>query len=245
MTGILDRVANGFVQAHPRRFRPASPQEFFALRLAGRLNDAGAVRHYVELCDRRPEGELLSAYRRAAVSGSDDLARTFHLLLEHHHHGAAPKRRDLAAIRIERRAIAIASFTGERLKYPPIARQLSSDSDKALGSAAIFVDHFRDKCAFDNTVLELLPQDSEAQRSQLAKIVTEVLIQRQTAIWQYPKAEVLAAYGNPPLDSRREVREVMSAMWPQINGGFGSDFIRNALALGLYCQVEQLFSLEN
>jgi hypothetical protein len=40
----------------------------------------------------------------------------------------------LAAIRIERRAVAVAILDGEHLAAPPQVRQLSSNSDKALGT---------------------------------------------------------------------------------------------------------------
>jgi hypothetical protein len=244
MTGILDRVARSSSSTLKTQFRPASPQHFVALRLAHRLNDTGAAHHYVELCDRHPEGALLTAYRRAMTSGSHDLARTFHAVLERvGTNGNGVPNGHLAAIRIERRAIAVAIFNGYRLEYPPIARQLSSDPNKALGSAAMFIDHIRNKCSFTNAAFEALPDGYEAQRSQLAKIVTDVLIQRQVAIWRFAKAEVLAAFGHPPLRFRNQVREVISAMWPEVNGSFGSPLIKDALALGLYCQVEHLFSL--
>jgi hypothetical protein len=178
-------------------------------------------------------------------SGSHDLPRRFHTALERvDKNGKGLPHRDLAAIRIERRAIAVAIFSGDQLKYPPVARQLSSDPAKALGSAAMFIHHIRDKCSFNNSAIEMLPSGYEAQRSHLAQIVTEVLIERQVAIWQFAKREVLTAFGHPPLRFRNEVREVMSAMWPEVNGGFGSPLIRDALALGLYCQVEHLLSLE-
>lgn len=244
MTGILDQIAGSAFAARKTQFRPASPRHFVALRLAHRLNDTASIHHYVELCDVHTEGALLTAYQRAMAGGSQNLAQSFHAALE----GGGSNGNGLihgrvAAIRIERRAVAVAIFNGYRLEYPPIARQLSSDPNKALGSAAMFIDHIRDKCPFTNAALEILP-DSDAQRSQLAKIVASVLTQWQVAIWRFAKPEVLAAFGHPPLRFRNQVREVISAMWPEVNGSFGSPLINDALALGLYCQVEHLLSLE-
>lgn len=247
MTGILDRVARSSAPALKTQFRPATAEHFVALRLAQRLNDAAAAHHYAELSDRYLEGQLLTAYRRTKASGSHDLARTFHVELERlgNHGGNGVSHKQLAAIRIERRAIAVAIFDGERLKYPPIARQLSSDPDKALGSAARFINRLHDKCSFQTAALEALPEGCEAQRSQLTRMIFTCLDERGVAIWQVRKPDILAAFGHPPLRFRNQVREVVSAMWPDINGGFGSPLIRDALALGLYCQVEHLFSLEN
>jgi hypothetical protein len=243
MTGILDHIAKTRAAADPQRtFQPATPGEFFALRLATRLGDAAAVRHYIELYDRCSETRLLAAQRLALKRGSEDPARTFHQLLEQGgKNGNGTVGRDLAAIRIERRAIAVAIFSGQSPKYPPIARQLSSDPDKALGSAAMFLNRIHTKCPFQHAAIELLPPGSEAQRSQLAKVATDVLNGRQVAIWQFAKTEVIAAFGYPPLRFRNQVREVMAAMWPDVKGTFGAPLLHDALALGLYAQTEGLF----
>jgi hypothetical protein len=248
MTGILDHIAKSTSAARFSQFRPASPQHFFALRLAQRLNDGEAAHHYVELSDRYSQAQLLTAYRRAKANAPhSDLARSFHAELAHRgtHNGNGVNHQRLAAIRIERRTIAVAIFDGNRLIYPPIARQLSSDPEKALGSAAAFISHIRDRCSFDTAALEALPEGGGAQRSHLAKIISDVLAERAVVIWQIAKPEIIRAFGQPPLRFRKQVREVISAMWPEVNGGFGSPMIKDALALGLYCQVEQLLNLEN
>lgn len=243
MTGILDRVAKSRApKIQQRQYRPATPEHFIALRLATLLNDPAAVDHYAELCDRHSVQIVLAAYDAMRRGGEKNAAAAFHAALEHKDGGgrsiAEP---DLAAIRIERRAIAVAIFHGTTLKYPPIAHQLGSDPNKALGSAAMFISRIRDKCAFSSAALELLPDDREVQRQQLSKIISDVLIQAQVAIHRFPKAQVLAAFGHPPLRFRNEVREIISAMWPDINGSFGSPLIRDALAVGLYAQTQRLF----
>lgn len=244
MTGILERIAGQHVPA-PKQFRPARPEHFFALRVAVHLNEAAAVDHYVELCGHYSEASVLAAYLIAMSKGSQPLAEGFHAALERIGRGSGDlPRRDVAAIRIERRAIAIAVFSGFHLKYPPLARQLSSDPNKALGSAAAFIDRVRDRCLFSTAVMEKLSPDCEAQRSHLARVTTEVLSARRVAIWQFEKAAVLASFGYPTLRFRNQVREVMSAMWPEVNGGFGAPLVRDALALGLYCQVERMLSVE-
>lgn len=245
MTGILDRfVQSGKPEPH-QRFRPATPDHFIALRVADRLNDAAAVHHYADLCDRHTAVPLVTACRHALKHKPVDLAQRFHAALEQGRNGNGLPHRDLAAIRIERRAIAVAIFSGDRLKYPPVARQLSSDGNKAIGSAAMFINHIRAKCPFPNAAIEALPADCEAQRSQLTKIIIGVLAEAQVSVWQFAKSEVIAAFGHPALKFRSEVREVMSAMWPEVNGGFGSPLIKDALALGLYCQVEHLLMIDH
>ena len=247
MSNILDRVARARGPVIKTQFKPATAEHFVALRLAQRLNETAAAEHYAELSDRYSEDKLLIAYRRAKASGSRDLARTFHVELERvgNRDSNGSSHMHLAAIRIERRTIAVAILDGVRLKYPPMVRQLSSDPDKALGSAAMFISRLHDKCSFQTAALEALPEGCEAQRSQLTRMILTALGERGVGIWQVRKPDILAAFGHPPLRFRNQVREVVSAMWPDIDGGFGSPLIRDALALGLYCQVEHLFSLEN
>ena len=67
----------------PTTFQPTTAAELFALRLAQKLNDAGAVRHYVSLLESCSEDQLLCAYRRTTrESVNGDLGRRFHLELE-------------------------------------------------------------------------------------------------------------------------------------------------------------------
>lgn len=242
MNGILDRVARTHDPIFQRHYQPATFEHFFALRLANRLDDAAAVHHYIELCERHSQDVLLAVYRSVINTGVADLGRAFNAALEQKNggNGSLPTT-DLAAIRVERRGIAVAIFHGTQLRYPPIAHQLSSDGNKALGSAAMFISRLLDKCHFSSAALEQLPQGCEVQRAQLAKIITDILLHDQVAVHRYAKREVLAAFGHPPLKFRNQVREVISAIWPDINGSYGGPLVKDALALGLYAQTERLF----
>ncbi|HEX3822675.1 MAG TPA: hypothetical protein VHW45_20255 [Candidatus Sulfotelmatobacter sp.] len=247
MTNILDQVARSSASA---QFRPATPSEFLAMRLAHRLNDQAAVRHYTELAERYGDGQLLTAYRRIRDSGvHHDLGRAFHTELERlagrnsqgNSNGTSGHR--LASIRVERRAVAIALFAGEHLDSSPLVRQLSSDRDKALDSAAAFITRILDKRPFATAALEAFPEDEEVQRGQLVQILTGILTQRTVGIWRIPKRDVLAAFGHPPLRFRSQVREAMTSIFPEVNGSSGAPLIKDALALGLYCQIEHLLNL--
>jgi hypothetical protein len=244
MNNILDQVARSHSSTHYNAFTPTEAADYFALRLAERLDDQGAARHYVDLVNHHSEERLLTAYRRANQSAAkSDLARSFHSELDKlagRNDQPLPRRR-LAAIRIERRAIAVAIFTGHNLEYPPLVRQLPSDANKALGSTAIFIERILDKCPFRTAALEILPSTRQAQRHQLDEIVCGVLRERGVSIWQVKKRDVISSFGYPPLRFRKQVRNVITAIWPEVNGSFGGPLIKDALALGLYCQIEQLF----
>ncbi len=245
MTNILDQVARSSSSARYSQFEPRDQQEYFALRLAQKLDDAVAARHYTELLDHYSQAQLLTAYRRAKTAGSHaDPARSFHAELKRLEGRAGddlPMRR-LAAIRIERRAVAIAILDGEHLAVPPQVRQLSSSSDKALNSAASFISRMREKYPLGRAALETLPCETEVLRGDLMDIVSCVLIEQDVSIWKVAKPDVLASFGHPCPRFRNQVRKVISSIWPGVNGSFGSPLMKDALALGLYCQVEYLFN---
>jgi hypothetical protein len=246
MTNILDQVARSSAAAIYNQFQPSDQHEYFALRLAQKLDDAVAVRHYVELAEHYSEAQLLSAYRRAKATGSHlDPARSFHLELKRleGRPGDVPTIRRLAAIRIERRAVAVAILEGEHLAVPPQVRQLSSNSDKALGSAASFISRILEKYPLGTAALETIPCETEVLRGDLMEIISRVLVEQGIGIWEVPKPDVLASFGHPHPRFRNQVRQVISAIWPGVNGSFGAPLIKDALALGLYCQVERLFNL--
>src|ERR1035441_2525316 len=146
MTNILDQVARSSPIAQYGQFQPSDQREYFALRLAQKLDDEAAARHYAELLGHYSEDQLLAVYRRAKPAGSHlDPGRSFHLELKRleGRTGDGPAIRRLAAIRIERRAVAVTILDGDHLAAPPQVRQLSSNTDKALGSAASFISQDR------------------------------------------------------------------------------------------------------
>ena len=250
MTNILDQVARTCSSARRSQFLPETPSDFLALRLAARLNDQAAVRHHVELAQRYGDSHLLTAYRRVREDGCrTDLGRAFHAevqrLAERNFTGNGTETRRLAAIRIERRAIAIAVLSGEHLDSPPQVRQLSSDCDKALGSAVGFVTRLLERCPFTVAAMEVMPDRGEVQRTLLDQAITRALTEsgNGVSIWRVPKRELLSAFGHPPLRFRKQVREAIGRMFPDINGSFGGPLIKDALALGLYCQIEHLFNI--
>lgn len=245
MNGILDRVSRSSSAFRYTHFRPTNQLEFFALRLAQKLGESAAARHYVELAEAHSEATLLIAYRRAKSTHAVDLIRSFHVELNRLANRSVHETTDrrLAAIRVERRAVAVAILKGDHLEYPPLVRQLSSDHEKAMASIPTFLDRIIARCPFETAALETVPETNEIQRRALTDVAHQFLIGQTVSIWQLPKEDVLSAFGHPPLRFRRDVREIAATIWPGVNGSFGAPLIHDALALGLYCQIEYLFNL--
>ena len=250
MTNILDQVARTQSAAMRSQFCPETPSEFLALRLAARLNDHAAVRHYVELSERYGDSHLLTAYRRVRELGCKiDSGHAFLREIERLAHrdisSLEINTRRLAAIRIERRAVAVAILSGDHLDSPPQVRQLSSDGDKALNSAVAFITRLLERRPFAIAALEVMPDRGEVQRTLLDQAISRVLAEygNGVSIWRVPKREVLSAFGYPPLRFRNQAREAIESMFPDVDGSFGDPLIKDALALGLYCQIEYLFNI--
>ena len=243
MTNILDQLAQSSLRDQFGNFQPKTTEEFFALRLATRLNDAGAARHYAELADQHSEGQLLLAYHRATAGGNIPFARRFHgeLAALGSRNGIYPQKIRLIAIRIERRTIAIAILNANHLDYTDV-RHLSSSPDKALGSAASFVTRAVDRFQLKSAALELIPNGHEVQRLLLYQMTTQALADRAVSITETSKKDLFLAFSRPSLRSRTGLRQVMSAIWPVLDHDSGRPFTHDAAALGLYVQTERLFN---
>jgi hypothetical protein len=83
MTNILNHIARSQSSIQYGQFQPNDQGEYFALRLAEKLEDVAAARHYAELLEHYSEAQLLLAYRRAKTPGSHlSPGRRFHMELE-------------------------------------------------------------------------------------------------------------------------------------------------------------------
>jgi len=244
MNGILDRVEQMRNRAFSSEFQPGSPDELFALRLAVRLGEPAAARHYLELLDKYSQEQLLVAYKRVKRCGCHaDPARRFHDELERVNRPlAAPSRlRRVLAIRLERRTVAAAIFLGQQLEYPPMLRHLRKTTREALASTASFVTRILDQCDIAVAALERPPDDEAVQRYALAEVVEAVLSEQAVSSWQIERQQLIGAFAHPSPRSRTEVRACISRMWPDVGDSFGAPLVKDALALGLMCHTESLF----
>ena len=237
MKSVLDRFIPTKIP-----FRPSTGRELFALRLAQKLKDQAAVRHYVDLADSHSEGQLLWSYRRTLRgNGHADIGRRFLAELirargnGYHDHVAA-----ILSIRIERRTVAIAVFHGDHLEYVD-SRQLSSDHDKALASASGFVHWILNRFSVESAALESIINGREIQRRALHDAICAALREQMLPIWEVPKSVLLEAYGHPPVKSRAELRQIAATIWPILAGTHAKVFVQDAAVLGLHVQTERLF----
>ena len=62
------------------------------------------------------------------------------------------------------------------------------------------------------------------------------------SLWDVRKEDLFQAFGVPALESRREIREVITSIWPILPARNGKVSALDAVALGLYVQTERLFT---
>jgi hypothetical protein len=182
------------------------------------------------------------AYRRTLkAKDGTHLGRRFHTELEGvNGNGGNGVHVKLLAIRVERRTVAVAVFHGEHLEHTDV-RHLSSARDKAVASTIGFITWMLEQFPIESVAIESLDSAGEILRSVLVEALTALLHEWALPKWKIPKAEIFAAFGFPPLKSRKAVREVACSIWPVLAGTNGKTFIQDAAVLGLHVQMERLF----
>ena len=148
------------------------------------------------------------------------------------------------AVRIERRAVAIAILRGDHLHYAD-SRQLSSVQNKAIDSAAGFVTRMIERFRCDYAALEIVPNDHEVQRTLLHQAILRVLNVQAIGITEVEKSGLLRSFAYPAPRFRSTVREIISNVYPVLNEAPGQPWVYDAAALGLYVQTERLFNSIN
>lgn len=228
-------------------FSPCTAPEVFALRLATKLGDGDAAKHYAELVERYPADHLMIAYHRAvAHSHNGNMARRFHDFFE------PLKHRDdqntvtgrtiykLAAIRVDRRAVGVAVFNSDHLMYAQ-ARQLSAAPGKAISSAVGFIERIMRQFEVKSAVIEAIPNGHERHRKALQTAIVGALADDEINAGEVSKVELFEAFAHPPVSSRKQLKEIASRIWPILDEQSGGPWTHDAAMLGLYVQIEAIF----
>jgi hypothetical protein len=240
-TGILNRVAKSFHSS----FRPSSPDEYVALRLASHLGEPEAAGHYAVLTSQYSQAKLLCAYRRAIPATLGKVpARVFHDYLSANgascRNGIAHPR--LLSVRVERRAVAVAVFSGVHLEGRRVL-QLSSDPKRAEDSIAAFMREVLHENDCPAAAIESVPGD--IRRAVLHRAILQECRANGMSVWEISKQTVFDALAHPPLKTRSEVRELMLRMWPMVALKRSQVCALDAFALGLYVQTERFFAADH
>ncbi len=233
--GILNRVEKSL----HGQFRPSSPEEYLALRLARGLGEADAAAHYAVLLSQHPTSKLVAAYYAAlAEKDSGKRGATFHQHLLKNQSGVTEPTQDrIVAIKIDRRAIAVAVFFGTHLEGRRVL-QLSSEANRAEISTITFLREFISEHKCPAAVVEVV--DGDVQRSIFYSATLQQLRTHGISVWGVSKQVLLESLSQPPLKTRNEMRSLMLRIWPMPSLKKSQLCALDAFALGLYIQTERL-----
>jgi len=239
MTHILDHIAESL----RGEFRPASPDDYFALRLAARLGEPAAAAHYTVLASQYPQETLLSALRRATSCPKPGmvLGKLFHEFLTEKNGSDSITRPRLMALRVERRVVATAVFTGTHLEGRRIL-QLSSNPDKAASSVASFIRSVLSESDCRCAAIEQAPNRADILRSVLHRAAVAQIRTTNLSLWEISQQALYSAFSHPPVETRQQLRDVAFGIWRLSELKQGQTCALDALALGLFVQTERMFN---
>ena len=229
-------------QPYQSAFRPESEDGLLAVLLARHLGEPEAANYLTGFTDQYSRPRLLTAFRRAlrrypAGRRVTGFAAEVEAATEP---GNGWESIRLLSIRVERRAITIAVLDGTRLHYLQ-TRQLAADRERAVSSAYGFVNRLTRQFEPLSAAIEIIPKGEEIQRAALHRAALSALREAGLPVWEIEKHMLFDAFGHPALSSRKELRQVICSIWPELAGSNGKHYAQDAAALGLYVQVERHF----
>jgi len=145
----------------------------------------------------------------------------------------------LIAIKIRRRLVAVAIFSGRTLEHIE-ALQLCNDPKEVIDAVARFLAILLERFHPDSAVIGA----SHARVGQRVITLTETAetMLRAAAIplWKIEDQVVLKTYAVPGLKSRHELRAIVRSFWPHLADRQLSGY--EAAALGFHAQIERLLA---
>lgn len=149
--------------------------------------------------------------------------------------------KSLLALNIQRRAIALAFFRGLRLEFAEV-HELSSDEEAATRNAEAFLRWSLRRFEVTTVALEEeLEQNTGTRRASLRSHLVDLLRAEAISVWEEKKPEVLAAFGEPSARTRKELRGIARALWPEALSDVSPAAEIDAVALGYHVQTVREF----
>ncbi len=147
----------------------------------------------------------------------------------------------LAAVRVGRRKIGVAVFSGVHLEHAD-CRVLCANENEAERSLVEFVT--RIILQFDLTLVAV--EEIEAQTDHRAARLQERLIAELRtsiiSIWHVSLNDLMHHWSIPVARKRHQLRLIALGIWPILSNRDFATFTADAALLGLYVQAERLLS---
>lgn len=145
----------------------------------------------------------------------------------------------LAAIRVQRRSLAVAIFVGTHLDYAEI-HNLSSNNRKAEERTVIYARKLAEDFHINSASMEWAI-NGDIRKTILTDLLVGMFRDLGIPVFQAAKQQLFDAFSLPSLQTRKELGQTGISIWPILNTPPFGQSILDAAALGLYIQTERLF----
>lgn len=127
----------------------------------------------------------------------------------------------ILTIRITRRAIAAVVLANESLVIAD-GRHLSSRIDRAVPSALRYVNRLIELAAPAAVVVDAPTTQAAGTTPRILDGIEQLSHERHLPLIPVRAPEVLSAYGDPALETREELRDIVAAFWPEVDRSHGA-----------------------
>lgn len=145
----------------------------------------------------------------------------------------------LLAVKIRRRSVAIAIFSGNILEYTDalhLCNEPEAVNDTVAKFLAWIIENYRPASATVG-----ISRAKQGQRvSTLLELTEKKLLSEGIPIHKIDDRALLESYAIPKLKNKDQLRPIVRSFWPHLGHRQASAF--EAAALGFYLQVERLLS---
>lgn len=145
----------------------------------------------------------------------------------------------LAALVVYTRRIGLSVFSDTRLEYAD-TRHLPISAVSATSKTLAFVHWAISTFSIGTVALELPNSGQSERRTELYRLIVEMLRRDGIPIWEVGQGTLFASYAVPPLRKRHKLRAIIQTLWPSLPSKRKSASL-DAAALGLYVQTSRLF----
>ena len=145
----------------------------------------------------------------------------------------------LLAIRIRRRSVAAAVFSGRHLEYMDMLH-LCNEPEVVTDAVARFLARILENFKPSDVALGTSRVAQGERVKALTQLVESMLTAEGVPIWKVDDKTLLESYAVPKLKNKDQLRPIVLSFWPHLGHRQASAF--EAAALGLHVQVDRLLS---
>jgi hypothetical protein len=145
----------------------------------------------------------------------------------------------LLAIKIRRRSVAVAIFSGRTLEYPDtlhLCNEPGAVNDAVARFLAWVIENYKPASA----VIGISKAKQGQRVSTLTETTEKMLLAEGIPVHKIGDRSLLESYAIPKLKNKDQLRPIVRSFWPHLGHKQASAF--EAAALGFHFQVEHLFS---